>query len=106
MKIMFKAVIPIIALVGFCPVTLAQTKPPISPLQRAANNSLNYASPYKPGTVTGVVSGPYGSILFVELEDKTKLRFHHPSTRGIRGDRVLVLQKNEEYFLIESANPK
>ena len=106
MKITSKALTAIIALVWCCPITTAQTKPQLNPIQRATNNSLQYISPYQTGTITGIISGPYGSVLFVELEDRTKLRFHHPSTSGLRGDRVLVFEKNGEYFLIEAAIPR
>ncbi|HAC64126.1 MAG TPA: hypothetical protein DCF68_11455 [Cyanothece sp. UBA12306] len=106
MKTTVKTLTAIIAGICFCPIVTAQTKPQINPTQNAANHRGHYTSPYRPGTITGIISGPYGSILFVELEDKTKLRFHHPSTRIVRGDRVLVFQKKGEYYLVEAANPQ
>lgn len=92
-------------MVSMMTITNAQTVPQSNPQERAANPNRQYNSPYQPGTIVGTISGPYGSVLFVELEDKTKLRFHHPGTTVNRGDRILVFKRNGEYFLVEAATP-
>ncbi|WP_232014506.1 hypothetical protein [cyanobacterium endosymbiont of Rhopalodia gibberula] len=71
--------------------------------ERVANPNLGYNSPYQSGTIVGIISGPYGSVLCVKVKDNTKLRFHHPGTSIDRGDHILVFKKNGEYFLLESA---
>ncbi len=95
-------VISIFALVSVAKITTAQ---PLK--QPSSNNTENIArqSPYEVGTITGVVSGAYGSIIFVQLSDQTKLKFHHPSNSLARGERVLVYKKDGEHFLIEASEP-
>ncbi|MEL4893898.1 hypothetical protein [Crocosphaera sp. Alani8] len=98
-------IISIIALVSVAKITTAE------PLKQTStptgSNSENVArqSPYEVGTITGVVSGSYGSIIFVQLSDQTKLKFHHPSNSLARGERVLVYEKDGEHFLIEASEP-
>ncbi|MEA5510789.1 hypothetical protein VB715_13530 [Crocosphaera sp. UHCC 0190] len=99
-------IIPIIALTSAVQITTAQTMNQSQGETTAATQGINGNSPYLVGTVVGVVSGPYGSILFVELADKTKLKFHHPSSSVDRGERVLVYKKNGDFYLIEAANPQ
>jgi hypothetical protein len=65
----------------------------------------NSNSPYQVGTVVGIVSGPNGTVLFVELANKTKVRFYYPGGGGNRGDQVLVFEKNGQYFLVNAAPP-
>ncbi len=101
MKGFLVGIISIIALVSAAKITPAQ------PLNEPTANTGNIAtqSPYEVGTITGVVSGPYGSIIFVQLSDQTKLKFHHPSNSLARGERVLVYKKDGEHFLIEASEP-
>ncbi|ACB51862.1 hypothetical protein cce_2514 [Crocosphaera subtropica ATCC 51142] len=98
-------VISIIALVSVAKITPAEPSKQPSSLQNSNSESVARKSPYEVGTITGVVSGPYGSILFIELSDKTKLRFHHPSNSLARGEQVLIYQQNGEHFLIEASEP-
>jgi hypothetical protein len=106
MKRILTPLLGLIVMVVATTVTYAQTSSPSNSQERAANPNRQYYSPYQSGTIVGTISGPYGSVLFVELEDKTKLRFHHPGTTVNRGDRILVFQRNGEYFLVESATPE
>ena len=95
-----------IALVCVTTIVNAQTIRQSNLEERAANLNLGYNEPYQSGTIVGIISGPYGSVLFVKLEDNTKLRFHHPGTSIDRGDSVFVFKKNGKYFLLESAIPE
>lgn len=97
-------IISIIALVSVAKITPAE--PIQQPSSQQNSESVARKSPYEVGTITGVVSGPYGSILFIELSDKTKLRFHHPSDSLARGEQVLIYQQNGEHFLIEASEPR
>ncbi|MDJ0843495.1 hypothetical protein [Crocosphaera sp.] len=96
-------IISIFALVSVAKIAPAEPIKQTSAQQGFNSESVAGQSPYEVGTVTGVVSGSYGSILFVELSDKTKLRFHHPSNSVTRGERVLVYKQNGEHFLIEAS---
>ena len=99
-------IISIITLPFAAKITIAQTNHQSPPQPSVAPQTLESNSPYQVGTITGVVSGPYGSILFIELANKTKLRFHHPDQSVTRGEKVRVYGKNGNYFLIESMNPQ
>ncbi|MDJ0659541.1 MAG: hypothetical protein QNJ42_08620 [Crocosphaera sp.] len=99
-------IISIFALVSVAKITPAEPIKQTSSQQGSNAENVARKSPYEVGTVTGVVSGPYGSILFVELSDKTKLRFHHPSNSVTRGERVLVYEQNGEQFLLEASEPR
>lgn len=99
-------IIPIIALPFAAKIAVAQTTHQSPSKPSAVPQTLESNSPYQVGTITGVVSGPYGSILFIELANKTKLRFHHPDQSVTRGERVRVYERNGNYFLIESMNPQ
>ncbi|MDJ0732186.1 MAG: hypothetical protein QNJ33_19590 [Crocosphaera sp.] len=99
-------IISIFALVSVAKITPAQSVK--QPSSQPSSNAGNIArqSPYEVGTITGVVSGAYGSIIFVQLSDQTKLRFHHPSNSLARGEQVLVYKKDGEHFLIEASEPR
>ena len=99
-------IISIFALVSVAKITPAQSLKQSSPQPSSNPENVARQSPYEVGTITGVVSGAYGSIIFVELSDKTKLKFHHPSSSLTRGERVLVYKKDGEHFLIEASNPR
>lgn len=96
---------PIIALVSAAKITVAQTTHSSQTQPTINSQNADNRSPYQVGTITGVVSGPYGSIIFIELANKTKLKFHHPSNSINRGEQVLIYKKNDNYFLIESTDP-
>ncbi len=105
MKGFLVGIISLFALVSVAKITPAEpVKQPSSP-QGSNTGNAGQKSPYEVGTITGVVSGQYGSILFVELSDKTKLRFHHPSNSLGRGEQVLIYEQNGEHFLIEASEP-
>ncbi len=106
MKRIFSLLMGMVAVISVTTITKAQTVRQSNLEERAANPTLEYNSLYQSGTIVGTISGPYGSVLFVKLEDNTKLRFHHPGTSIERGDRVLVFKRNGEYFLIESGTPE
>jgi hypothetical protein len=106
MKRIFNILMSMMALVCVITIANAQTVRQSNLEERAASQNLGYNSAYQSGTIVGIISGPYGSVLFVKLEDNTKLRFHHPGTSIDRGDRILVFKKNGEYFLLESATPE
>ncbi len=99
-------IMSIIALVSVAKITPAQQIEQTPSQQSANSESVATNSPYRVGTITGIVSGEYGSILFIELADKTKLRFHHPSNSLTRGEQVLVYQKEGKHFLIEASDPR
>lgn len=106
MKRILNILMSIMALVCVTTIVNAQTVRQSNLEERSASQNLGYHSPFQSGTIVGIISGPYGSVLFVKLEDNTKLRFHHPGTSIDRGDRILVYKKNGEYFLLESATPE
>jgi hypothetical protein len=106
MKRILNILMSIMALVCVTTIANAQTVRQPNSEERAASPNLGYSSPSQSGTIVGIISGPYGSVLFVNLEDNTKLRFHHPGTSIAQGDRILVFKKNGEYFLLESATPE
>lgn len=106
MKRIFNTLMGMTALVCVTTITDAQTVRQSNLEERAVNPNLGHNSPYQSGTIVGIISGPYGSVLFVKLEDNTKLRFHHPGTSIDRDDRILVFKRNGEYFLLESATPE
>ena len=106
MKGFLVAIISIITLGSLAKTTPAQSsKEPISG-NRVNSETVLQNSSYEVGTITGVVSGTHGSVLFVELSNKTKLRFHHPTTSLTRGERVLVYEKDGNHFLVEASNPR
>ena len=106
MKKFLVAIISTIVLGSIAKITPAQsTKEPKSSPNVNPETVINDSS-YEVGTITGVVSGPHGSVLFVELSNQTKLRFHHPSTSLTRGERVLVYEKDGNHFLVEASNPR
>ncbi|YAI82244.1 MAG: hypothetical protein ACQJCO_01170 [cyanobacterium endosymbiont of Rhopalodia sterrenbergii] len=106
MKRIFSILMGMMALVGVTTITNAQTVRQSNLEERAVHPNLGFDNLYQSGTIVGIISGPYGSVLFVKLEDNTKLRFHHPGTSIDRGDHILVFKKNGEYFLLESATPE
>ncbi|MDJ0581489.1 hypothetical protein [Crocosphaera sp.] len=99
-------IISIFALVSVAKITPAEPIKHNSPQTNSNSENIARQSEYEVGTITGVVSGAYGSIIFVELSDNTKLKFHHPSSSLARGERVLVYEKDGEHFLIEASNPR
>ncbi|MGK7941999.1 MAG: hypothetical protein AB4062_17960 [Crocosphaera sp.] len=106
MKRFLVAITSIIALVSVSKITTAQSTKHPNSSSRVNSETVIQNSSYEVGTITGVVSGPHGSVLFVELPNKTKLRFHHPSTSLTRGERVLVYEKDGSHFLLEASNPR
>ncbi|EAM51918.1 hypothetical protein WH8501_02515 [Crocosphaera watsonii WH 8501] len=106
MKGFLVGIISIVALVSVAKITPAEPIKQTSGQTNSNPENIARQSPYEVGTITGVVSGAYGSIIFVELSDQTKLKFHHPSGSLARGERVLVYQKDGEHFLIEASNPR
>ncbi|MDJ0509919.1 MAG: hypothetical protein QNJ64_11770 [Crocosphaera sp.] len=100
------AMISIIALVSVAKLTTAQSTEQPNSSNRVNSETVLQNSSYEVGTITGIVSGPNGSVLFVELSNKTKLRFHHPSTSLTRGEQVLVYEKDGDHFLVEASNPR
>jgi hypothetical protein len=106
MRRFFIGIMSIIALVSVAKITPAQQREK-APSQQSVNaENIAENSPYQVGTITGIVSGEYGSILFIELDDKTKVRFHHPSNSLSRGEQVLVYQKNGNHFIIQASDPQ
>ena len=71
----------------------------------AGKVNLNKSS-YQVGRITKVVSNEKGSILFIELPDKSELRFYYSGNSLIKNEQVLVYQKNGRHFLVEASNPK
>ncbi len=106
MKKFLVATISIIALASIAKITTAQSTKEPNSTSRLNSETVTQNSSYEVGIITGVVSGPHGSVLFVELSNKTKLRFHHPSTSLTRGERVLVYEKDGSHFLVEASNPR
>ena len=100
------AIISILALFSVAKITTAQSTEKPNSSNRVNSETVSQSSSYEVGTITGVVSGPHGSVLFVELSNKTKLRFHHPSTSLTRGEQVLVYEKDGNHFLVEASNPR
>ena len=71
----------------------------------AGKVNLNKSS-YQVGRISKVVSNEKGSILFIELPDKSELRFYYSGNSLIKNEQVLVYQKNGSHFLVEASNPK
>lgn len=106
MKGFLVGIISIIAVGSLAKITPAQSSKEPSSSNRVNSETILPNSSYEVGTITGVVSGTHGSVLFVELSNKTKLRFHHPTTSLTRGERVLVYEKDGNHFLVEASNPR
>ncbi len=86
-------IMSIIALVSVAKITPAQQIEQTPSQQSANSESVARNSPYRVGTITGIVSGEYGSILFIELADKTKL--HGSQGQAPPNFSVLKQQKNK-----------
>ncbi|GBF79210.1 hypothetical protein [Aphanothece sacrum] len=93
-----------VALAVVTPGTIAQSTYPSETRKTEINSTVgvNSNSVYQVGKVVGIVSGPNGTVLFVELANKTKVRFYYPGGAGNRGDQVVVLEKNGQYFLVNA----